>query len=79
MSWKKHWYSQSEPSKYDDETRGAAPKWKYPKELKVASVNVRSLREIPKRGGNVTYEEIAPLFFVFTRDEDTKLQHRTKK
>ena len=31
ITWKKHWYSQDEPVKYDGETRGSAPKWKYSK------------------------------------------------
>ena len=54
LSWKKHWYSQNEPAKYDGETRGNAPKWKYAKELKVASLNVRGMEEISKRGQVVT-------------------------
>ena len=47
--WKKNWYSQNEPVTYDDETRVNAPKWKYAEELKVASLNVRGMREITKR------------------------------
>ena len=47
--WKKSWYSQNEPVKYDDETRVNAPTWKYAEELKVASLNVRGMREITKR------------------------------
>ena len=31
--WKKDWYSQDEPVKYDDETRIYAPRWEYAKEL----------------------------------------------
>ena len=54
-NWKKHWYSQNEPVKYDGETRGNAPKWKYSGELKVPSLNVRGMREITKREEIVTY------------------------
>ena len=55
LYWKKHWYSQNEPAKNDGETRGNAPKWKYVKELKVASLNVRGMREISKREQVVTH------------------------
>ena len=56
LSWKKHWYSQHEPTKYDGEIKGSAPKWKYAKEPKVASLNVRGMREIScKREHVVTY------------------------
>ena len=55
LAWKKHWYSQSEPVKYGGETRGDAPKWKYSKEFKVASLNVRGMGEISKREQVVTY------------------------
>ena len=53
--WKKGWYSQNEPAKYDDETRVNAPRWEYAKELKGASSNVRGMREITKREQFVTY------------------------
>ena len=53
--WKKDWYSQNEPVKYDDETRVSAPRWEYAKELKVASLNVRGMREITKREQIITY------------------------
>ena len=53
--WKKDWYSQDEPVKYDDETRVNAPRWEYAKELKVASLNVRGMREITKREQVITY------------------------
>ena len=52
---KKHWHSQNEQVKYDEETRANAPKWKYAEELKVASLNVRGMREITKREQVVTY------------------------
>ena len=55
----KHWtnnlYSQNEPVKYDDGTRVKAPKGKYAEELKVASLNVRGMREITKREQVLTY------------------------
>ena len=44
--------------KYDDETRVHAPRWKYAKELKVASLNVRGVREITEREQVVTYMKI---------------------
>ena len=44
--WKKDWHSQNEPVKYDGGARVHAPKWQYAKELKVASLNVRGMREI---------------------------------
>ena len=53
--WKKDWYSQDEPVKYDDETRAYAPRWEYARELKVASLNVRGMREITKRERIITY------------------------
>ena len=53
--WKKDWHSQSEPVKYDDETRVYAPKWQYARELKVTFLNVRGMREITKREQVVTY------------------------
>ena len=53
--WKKDLHSQNEPVKYDDETRASAPRWEYAKELKVASSNVRGMREITKREQVITY------------------------
>ena len=55
QSRKKHRYSQNESNKYDGETRGDAPKWKYPKELKVAPLNIRGMREIATREQVVTH------------------------
>ena len=55
--WKKDWHSQNEPVKYDDETRVSAPRWEYAKELKVASLNVRGMREITKREQVITHME----------------------
>ena len=54
-SWKKHWYSHNDPIKYDGHTRAIAPKWGYAKEIKVASLNVRGLKEITKREQVITY------------------------
>ena len=48
-SWKKHWYSQNESIKYDGGTRGDAPKRRYSKQLKVASLNIRNMRGISER------------------------------
>jgi hypothetical protein len=55
ISWKKHWYSHNEPIKYYKDTRGTAPKWEYSKEIRVASLNVRGMKEISKREQVVTY------------------------
>ena len=55
IDWKRNWYSQNEPVKYDDETRVSAPKWKFAEEVKVASLNVRGMREITKREEVITY------------------------
>ena len=51
----KHWYSHNEPIKYDGDNRGSAPKWDYAKELKIASLSVRGMKEISKREQVVTY------------------------
>ena len=53
--WKNSWHSQNEPIKHHDETRVNAPKWRYAEELKVASLNVRGMREITKREQAITY------------------------
>ena len=45
----------SEPIKYDEDTTGIAPKWKYSKKLQVASLNVRGIRKITKREQVATY------------------------
>ena len=59
--WKKDWYSQDEPLKYDGETRVYAPRWEYAKELKVASLNVRGMRGITKREQVITYMKKNPI------------------
>ena len=51
----KHWYSHDEPIKYDGDTRDSAPKWEYAKEIKIATLNVRGMKEISKREQVVIY------------------------
>ena len=53
--WNNNWHSQNEPVKYGDETRVNALKWRYAEELKVASLNVRGMREITKREQVITH------------------------
>ena len=79
--WKKDWHSQDEPVKYDDETRVYAPRWEYAKELKVASLNVRGMREITKREQVITYMKKNSIrrFTMLAGDKDSELQHRTKR
>ena len=60
-SWKRHWYSHNDPIKYDGHTRAAAPKWGYAKEIKVASLKARGLKEITKREQVITYMKINSL------------------
>ena len=73
--WKKDWYSQNEPVKNDDETRVSAPRWEYVKELKVASLSVRGMREITKREQVITYMKKSSIYsiYVFARNKDSEL------
>ena len=41
ICWKKKWYSQNEPVKYDGETRVNAPKWEYVCERTQSSITKR--------------------------------------
>ena len=70
--WKKDWYSQDEPVKHDDETRIYAPRWEYAKELKIAPLSVRGMREITKREQVITYMKKSSIDLLCL--QETKIQ-----
>ena len=53
--WREHWDTQDREYKNGRATRRNAPKWRYAGKLRIASVNVRSMREITKREQLTTY------------------------
>ena len=53
--WREYWDTQDREYKNRRATRRNAPKWKYAGKLRIASINVRSMREITKREQLTTY------------------------
>ena len=69
--WREYWDTHDRGHKNGRTTRRNAPKWNYAGKLRIASINVRSMREITKREQLTTYMKRKFGRSMFARNQDT--------